>query len=95
MTKMKDEAQTKETLQTAQQDADDEAPKPNRPLGWKQGMGLYRRQKTVEELTRDVGNMLLLLYSTLSLDSDVQSWSRRLNERRDDFERLRRRLVNQ
>lgn len=95
MSKTKDETIANEKVQTAHDSTDDEAPQPNTPLGWKQGMGLYKRQKAVEMLAVDIGDMLILLYHTLLIDPDPVTWHRRLNERREDFERLRKRLAIQ
>lgn len=95
MTKTDGEVPQNEKFQMEPGSTDDDAPQANKPLGWKQGMGLYRRQKTVESLTLDVGSMVLLLYSTLTLDPSTESWYRRLHDIRNEFEKLRKRLANQ
>lgn len=95
MTKTKDEGISNENVPTSLDPEENAPPQPNKPLGWKQGMGLYKRQKAVEALTIDVGNTLIMFFHTLTVDPNPETWFRRLNERREDFERLRKRLAIQ
>ena len=61
-------------------------------MGWKQGIALFNRQKTVELLTHDVGFMLLRVVETLLVDPTPETWYRRLNELRPVLLQLRKRL---
>lgn len=84
-----------ETFQQDNSAYDEEEPQRGKPLSWKTGVGLWKRQKTLELLTKDVGETLLLLVAILMTDPNPETWFRRINERLEEFERLRKRLALQ
>jgi len=80
------------TTNSNKQENEDEVPQRGRPMSWKQGVGLFNRQKTVELLTHDVGMRLLLVFDTIMIDPNPETWHRRLNEIRSELLALRKRL---
>lgn len=71
---------------------DENVPQRGKPMSWKQGVGLFNRQKTVELELRHVAQVLDHFFFTFMIDPSVESWPRRLSQLREEFDALRKRL---